>query len=384
MHICFLCDEYPPGLHGGIGSVTQTLAHALVRRGHTVTVLGVSKAHPAGEIDDDGVRVIRLPHALVARTGFLVNGYRRRAVLKRIQKEHAIDVLEGPESSLAVMPRFFPVPRAIRMHGGHHFFARTLGKAPTPWRGWLERRSFQRADYLCAVSKFVGETTRRLLRLGDRPIETLLNPIDTSRFAPMPGVPEEEGLIVFVGTVCEKKGVRQLVEAMGRIVEAVPTAHLLIVGRDWRDPESGTSFTEKLRGSIPHGIESKVVFRGPVAQEDLPQILARASMCVYPSHMEALPIAWLEGLAMGKAVVAASTGPGPEVIEDGISGLLCDPHDPGSIAERVILALRDEPMRKRLGAEARRRAVDRFSVEPLVDRNLKFYARCIRDWNART
>jgi glycosyltransferase involved in cell wall biosynthesis len=364
--------------------MTQTLGRAFVRRGHSVTVLGMMRAQPAGETDDNGVRVIRLPHAALARTGFVVNGHRQRVTLKRIQRERPIDLVDGPEGSLAALPRSFVAPKVIRMNGGHHFFATTLGKAPSPWRGWLERRSFQRADYLCAVSEFVGETTRRLLRLGNRPIETLRNPIDTSRFAPMPDVPEEEGLIVFVGTVCEKKGVRQLVEAMSRIVEAVPTAHLWIVGRDWRDPESGTSFTEKLRGSIPHGIESKVVFRGPVAQEDLPQILARASVCIYPSHMEALPIAWLEGLAMGKAVVAASTGPGSEVIEDGISGLLCNPHDPGSIAERVILALRDEPLRKRLGAEARRRAVDRFSVEALVDRNLAFYARCIRDWNART
>jgi glycosyltransferase involved in cell wall biosynthesis len=384
VHVCFLCDEYPPGPHGGIGSVTQTLAQSLVRRGHAVTVLGVSRGQTAGEFRDEGVKVIRLPHAQIPWTGFLVNGWRRRAALRKVQRERRIDVLEGPESSLAVTPRSFSAPRVIRMHGGHHFFATTLGKAPSPWRGWLERRSFRRADSLCAVSEFVAETTRRLLSLGDRPIETLLNPVDTSAFAPLPDVPEEEGLIVFVGTVCEKKGVRQLVEAMGRIVEAVPTAHLWIVGRDWRDPESGASFRDALERSIPQGVRSTIVFKGPVSREELPAILARASVCVYPSHMEALPIAWLEGLAMGKAVVAARTGPGPEVIEDGVSGLLCDPHDPGSIAEKVILALKDRSARNRLGVEARRRAVDRFSIEPLVEKNLDFYVRCIRDWNGRT
>lgn len=364
--------------------MTQMLARALVRRGHCVTVLGMAKDQRAGETDDEGVRVIRLPDATLAWTGFVVNGQRRRVALRGIQAERPIDLVEGPESSLAVLPRSFAAPKVIRMNGGHHFFATTLGKAPSPWRGWLERRSFQRADYLCAVSEFVGETTRRLLRLGDRPIETLLNPIDTVRFAPMADVPEEEGLIVFVGTVCEKKGVRQLVEAMGRIVEAVPTAHLWIVGRDWRDPESGASFTETLEGSIPQSVRPTIVFKGPVAREELPPILARASVCVYPSHMEALPLAWLEGMAMGKAVVAACTGPGPEVIKDGISGLLCDPHDPSSIAEKLILALQDEDLRKRLGTEARLQVVDRFSLESLVDRNLDFYARCVRDWNGRS
>jgi glycosyltransferase involved in cell wall biosynthesis len=363
--------------------MTQTLARALVRRGHVATVLGVSRGDSIGEIDDSGVRVIRLPHAEIPRTGFLVNGYRRREFLKRIRGEHAIDLLEGPESSLAVMPLLFPVPRVIRMHGGHHFFACTLGRAPSLWRGWLERRSFRRADYLCAVSRFVGDTTRRLLRLGNRPIETLFNPIDASRFAPMSDVSEEEGLIVFVGTVCEKKGIRQLIEAMGRIVEAVPAAHLRVVGRDWKDPDSGASFSEMLRRSIPPGMKSTIAFSGHVAREELPAILARASVCAYPSHMEALPVAWLEGLAMGKAVVAASTGPGPEVIEDGVSGLLCNPHDPGSVAEKLILALKDQGLRNRLGAEARRRAVDHFSLETLVDKNLAFYTRCIQDWDAR-
>jgi glycosyltransferase involved in cell wall biosynthesis len=91
--------------------------------------------------------------------------------------------------------------------------------------------------------------------------------------------------------------------------------------------------------------------------------------------MEAMPIAWLEGLATGKAVVASQTGPGPEVIDDGVTGVLCEPHDPDSIAARVISLLRDAPARRRLGAAARRMAVERYSLEMLVKRNLDYYAR---------
>jgi glycosyltransferase involved in cell wall biosynthesis len=230
------------------------------------------------------------------------------------------------------------------------------------------------------VSCFVAETTRQLLELGDRPMEILPNPVDTSAFRPRPEVPEETGLIVFVGTVCEKKGIRQLIHAMPGIAQAAPEAHLLVVGRDWRDRESGRSFTEYLRGLIPADLQERIVFQGAVEHDQLWRILARAAVCVYPSHMEALPVAWVEAMAMGKAVVASNTGPGPEVVEDGVSGLLCNPHQPESIAEKVIQLLKAPQLRRRLGAAARQRAVEHFSVEVLVGRNLDFYHRCVEDW----
>jgi glycosyltransferase involved in cell wall biosynthesis len=95
--------------------------------------------------------------------------------------------------------------------------------------------------------------------------------------------------------------------------------------------------------------------------------------------MEALPIAWVEGLAMGKAVVASETGPGPEVIEDGVSGLLCNPHDPDSIAAALLRVLNDAPLRARLGAAARQRAEQLFSLEKLVHDNIEYYERRVAE-----
>ena len=80
---------------------------------------------------------------------------------------------------------------------------------------------------------------------------------------------------------------------------------------------------------------------------------------------------------MGKAIVASKTGPGPEIVEGGVSGLLCDPHDPASIAEKVISLLKDTELRRRLGRQARSRAVELFSVDSLVERNERFYERCV-------
>lgn len=377
MHVCFLCNEYPPGPHGGVGSFTQTLARALTRRGHQVTAIGFYPRERAGEENDEGVRVLRLPHAELPGTGIVVNRARLRSALQQLHQQSLIDLIEGPEISLAVIPKNFPAVKVIRMNGGHQFFAATLGAQPRRWRSWLERRSFAHADRLCAVSNYVAETTRQLLHLGNQPIEILPNPVDTGRFQPQSPELEEEGLILFVGTVCEKKGVRQLVQAMPQIVAAAPHARLWIAGRDWNDPQTGESFTEKLRSLIPAELTDKIVFKGRIEHAELPSVMAKASICVYPSHMEAMPLAWLEGLAMGNAIVASQTGPGPEAIEDGVSGLLCNPHEPASIAEKIILLLKDNELRRRLAQQARQRAVNLFSVETLTQRNEEFYSRCI-------
>lgn len=379
MHICFICNEYPPGRHGGVGSFTQTLGRALAANGCRVTVAGVYPIEKKIREDDEGVSVIRLPHAGVRGTGYIVNGHRLAGELGALNRQHPIDVVDGPELSFANIRLSAPATNVIRMNGGHHFFMTTLGQRPAIWRSWQERRSFARANELCAVSEFVAETTRDLLKLGNRPIEILPNPVDTERFKPRPDIHEEDGLIVFTGTLCEKKGVRQLVQALPRIVAEVPWARMLIIGRDSVDPLTGGSFKSMLKRSIQPVLKPRVEFRDFVENHLLPETLARASVCVYPSHMEAQGIVIIEGMAMGKAVVTSKTGPGPELVEDDISGMLCNPYNPDSIAEKVINLLKDTQIRRQIGARARLRAVNKFSVETLAGRNVEFYKRCVEN-----
>lgn len=376
MHICYLCDEYPPATHGGYGTYTQTMARAMAARGEQVTVIGIYAGGPVGVEDDRGVSVVRLRHAPVPKTGILVNGARLRRALAGIQTRAPIDVIEGAELSLAMLTRRTPAVRIIRMHGGHHFFSVTLGRTPRLWRGWIEHQSFRRADYMCAVSRFVAETTRQLLRLGDRPIEILPNPVNAELFRPTPE-PPEDGLMLFVGTLCEKKGIRELLRALPTVVREVPHARLWVVGRDQRYPATNESFADRLRREIPPALMPHVEFKGAVAHHELPALMARAAVGIYPSHMESQGLAIIEAMASGKAVVATQTGPGPEIVEDGVSGLLCDPHDPAAIADRTIRILKDASLRNQLGAAARRRVQAEFSEPAIVERMRSYYRQCL-------
>jgi glycosyltransferase involved in cell wall biosynthesis len=305
-----------------------------------------------------------------------VNGARLRRELARIHAEAPISLIEGAEAAFAMIPRAFPVPKVIRLNGGHHFFAVTLGKKPRPWRSFIERRSFRRADHICAVSQFVADQTRPLLGLDGRPIEVLPNPVDVHHFQPT-ATPVVDGEMVFVGTLTEKKGVRQLVLAMPRILEAAPHARLVLVGRDTPDPADGGSYAAMLRSLLPPALASRIEFKGHVSRGDLPGILARASVAVFPSHMESQGLVIVEAMAAGKPVVTGMLGPGPEIVEHGISGMLCDPHDPESIADQVVTLLGDSALRARVGLAARVRAEQVFSENALVARTESFYARCV-------
>ncbi len=371
MHICYLCSEYPPAPHGGIGSFTQTLARALVRRGIQVSVVGAYSDEYAANDDDQGIPVIRISRRGLPIMRFLTNRRRLAEVLDRIHQKTTIDVVEGGELDLCGLNPSAPGLKLLRMHGGPHFFA--AGSRPNLWKGLKERWAFHIADEICAVSRYVGETTRRLLGLGGRSIEVIPNPVDVETFAPSRLPVEEEGLIVFTGTLTERKGIRQLVQAMPRILAEVPHARLEAYGGEEISSSSRVPFLRVLEASVPPQMKTRIEWKGRVPRAALAAALQRASVAVYPSHMEAMPIGWLEGLACGKAVVASRTGPGPELIDDGITGLLADPHDPGSIAENVIRVLKDVAFRRRLGAAARAAAVERYSLEKLADRNLAYY-----------
>ncbi len=136
MHICFLCNEYPPGLHGGIGSFTQTLGRRLAQRGCQVTVLGFYSIAGARQEEDEGVTVRRLPHTRLRGARLFLHGLALGRELRRLAPRGPVQVLDGPENAFAAVARSIPGCKIIRMHGGHHFFSVTLQRRPFGGAGW--------------------------------------------------------------------------------------------------------------------------------------------------------------------------------------------------------------------------------------------------------
>ena len=98
-----------------------------------------------------------------------------------------------------------------------------------------------------------------------------------------------------------------------------------------------------------------------------------ASVCCYPSHMEAMPLSWIEVMAMGKGFVGSQLGPGPEIIKPGHNGLMCNPLSPEDIANKIIWMLKNKERAVELGKNAREFALSNFSLEKIGPKNLELY-----------
>jgi len=375
MHVVFITSEYPtPGLpHGGIGTFVRFLASSLVQYGVEVSVVGFYKSNKAASIStEEGVVIHRLQPSRWKSMRFFDHSLRLNKRLKEINRKQKIDIVEAAELGLAFVQKTSGVKYVIRMHGGHHFFSQAEKRKISPWRGFQEKRSFAKADALVGVSQYVVNHTASYLGFDATKVPVIFNPVNLQKFHQTNPSKIVAGRIVFVGTVCEKKGVRQLVMAMPAICKEVPTAHLMIAGRDWYFSD-GQSYIQYLKKFIEPDVKDRISFLGTLANTEVPSLIESAELCAYPSHMEAMPLAWLEGLAMGKAVVASKTGPGPEVIEDGITGLLCDPYNPIDIAEKINSVLKNSENRDGMGEHARHDIMHRFNIDKLVRQNIDFY-----------
>ena len=372
MHICFLTNEYPKKdfPHGGIGSFVKTIAQELVKNGIKVSVLGFNYTDNYEETIDCGVLIFRLKQAKIKGLSWHFNFRKINAKLEEINNSDKIDIVEASELGLAFIKKNTTTKYIIRLHGGHHFFAESENRKINWWKGFQEKRSFKKADGFIAVSKFVKSHTEKYLSYNNKPIEFINYPINSDLFIPIEGK-IILNKIVFAGTVCEKKGVRQLIQAFQIVKKQFPDATLDIYGRDWFYAD-GCSYIEMLKNKEIKDSKS-ITFKGSVKYEEIPNKYAQAEVCVFPSHMETQGLVAPEAMAMEKMVVFSQQGPGPETIIDYETGLLCNPHDPEDIAEKIIWVFNNLEKTNEITKNARISVLNKFNIEKITQKNIDFY-----------
>jgi glycosyltransferase involved in cell wall biosynthesis len=376
MHICFITDHYPkPGeAIGGIGIFTQTLGRALVKNGVQVTVVGAGYKSAAIE-NDEGVTVIRIARSKWPFLKFVQQVWNINSHIKKAHRANSIDIIECSEVGLALIRKIKGIKFLIRLHGGHHFFSHYQNQKLVPKTVWQEKQSFKKADALLACSNFVNQQTAKYLHYNPATATVIYNSInvlDTKAYK----VDVLQYSILFCGTLCEKKGVRQLVMAFSKVKAAIPQARLVLAGKP-QISSDGISYIEILKPYISPDLSASITFIGPVPHYEIYNHMAAAHVCVYPSHMEALPMVWLESMALGKPVVASELGPGPEVITHGKDGLLCNPHNPDDIAEKLIEMLQNNALADNCGKAAKETVRQKFNIDTTVQQNIHFYKKLI-------
>lgn len=375
MHIVFLTNEYPkPNFpHGGVGTFIQSLARWLVNQGHQVSVIGVNYISNDEQESVHGVVIYRLKKQFKKGLTWWLHAQSINKKLEELHVEKPIDIVEGSELAFAFIQKIPGVKYLIRLHGGHHFFAESENREINWWKGFQEKRSFKKADAIVGVSQYVVDHTSRYFSFDEKKRGVIFNPANLEKFHQADRSKSIKGRIFFAGTVCEKKGIRQLIQAMPIIKKEVPEAHLLIAGRDWKFPKTENSYIEYVKQFIDPSIKDAILFLGPLPNQDIPRYIEEADVCCYPSHMEAMPLAWIEVMAMGQAFVGSKLGPGPEIIKHGESGLMCNPLAPADIAVKVIYMLKNSQEARKMGRIAREFALQNFSLDIIGQKNFELY-----------
>jgi glycogen synthase len=373
LRACFICSEYPPALHGGIGSVTQLLARGLRRRGHDVRVIGVCPAG-SGELayeEDEGVRVWRLSEP-AHPGGWIAARYALYRTVRAWSRRGEIDFVEAPDwAGWTAGWAGLGVPIIVRLHGSESYFAAEMKTTAPRIIRLLERAAVRGAHARCSVSRYTASRTAELFGLpACDPV--VYNPVE---IAEAPPAPRSRHRVVFSGTLTRKKGIFALLRAWPAVLATVPDARLHLYGKAVDTAGSaGPPATEVIAAAGP-----SVVWHGHVARPALLEALRAARAAVFPSYAEAFAMAPLEAMACGCPTIYTRRGSGPELAEDGREALLVDPDDPEELARAMVSLLTDDALAHRLGTAGRAAVRGRFSLDALVRQNESFFRSCLTD-----
>jgi glycosyltransferase involved in cell wall biosynthesis len=227
----------------------------------------------------------------------------------------------------------------------------------------VRRYELDRVEAVIAISRQVEQS---LIAGGvsEKNVRTLYSGIDLFErqlthdgqpIRQMIGLPNGAVLLGTVANLFPRKGYEVMLRALPVIVRAVPTAHYMIVGSD------DQGYADRLKRLAQ---ELKIADRVHIVgfQDPVQPFLAALDLYVHPALMEGFGIAVVEAMAMGKAVVATTTGGLPEVVAHGETGLLVPPGDAELLAATVVTLLEDRDRREQMGCNGKARAQERFSL----------------------
>jgi glycosyltransferase involved in cell wall biosynthesis len=298
----------------------------------------------------------------------LVSFYARLPLLVRDEVrtfDPDVIVTQSPYEAVVVRPVRGRARLLLEVHGDWNTAARLYGSplraVLDPVSRQLARAAVRAADAVRTVGPF---TSRLVTEAGATPAATFTTYTDVSAFTHTPPQPlPEQPSALFVGVLERYKNVAGVAEAWRRVAAQLPDARLRLVG-DGR----GTDVVARLVDDVPGRTE----WTRRLTPDEVAQALDDATVLLLPSFSEGLPRVAMEAFARGRPVIGARAGGIPDIVEDGVNGLLVDPQDPGSIAAALVRVLSDRELAERL-ADGAAASAEQWLQPPEV------YARRLRE-----
>jgi len=396
--------EYPPDTaDGGIATYLWQAARLLCGRGHHVEVFAGARGREGTFDEGDGVTIHRIACADGERARFY------RPVATAFEQRHAevgFDVVEGADylADARDIPAYCPdIPLVVRLHTGTYLLNRLNRSHVSPilklrvllgaWRHgmrppWhydkardVERLHALDADHVTSPCSAMSNEMISVWDLDPQRV-TLLPPpyVPAQALLDVP-VETHTNTVTFLGRLEMRKGVLDLAGAIPRILRRHPQMRFRFVGRPHHySPEPGLDMRQYLERELACFGES-VEFAGRVSLDQLPDVLARTDVCVFPSVWEAWGYVCAEAMAAARGVVGSNAGGIADLLAPDAKGtrvgLLVPPNHPPRLAKAVCELFEQPQQRLEMGRRARQRIIEEFGAETMGPRMEECFRRAI-------
>jgi len=388
MKVCMVTTSFPRWKGDGQGIFILDLARAIVQEGIRVQVIAMHSPGAATYECIDGVKIYRPKYwwpenleMLRKEGGGLPATLRKHpwifwqifpliitqilALLNRAEGSHIIHAHWSLSAGISCLGKFISrksYPVIATVHGSDVFQV-----TRNPLGAALTRFMLQGCDRIVGVSQSLIDA---VIKIGLHPdkLSVISNGVDIKRFRPI-SPQYRQDIILYVGSLIERKGLKFLLSALPSVFQAFPNYHLLIVGE-------GPQYPTLKQMSSSLGIADKVMFLGFQPHDQVRSLMQQAKLLVLPSTEEAQGVVLLEALACGTPVVASRVGGIPEVITSDV-GVLVPCADTDALSEAISSILSDTDRWLNMSEQARARAEKLYSWDQIAKQWISVYEEVI-------
>lgn len=383
MRVCVVTTAFPRWPGDGQAVFVWEAVRAIARQGIQVQVVAMHSPETEVREQMDGIEVVRprywwperwellrkegpagiplawqkYPLARVQILPFLlVHALTATRIARSCDVVHAQWTLSAAAAYLG--KRIHGCPIAVTVQGSDIFQV-----TRHPLGAWLTREVLRRCDRITALSQALRQTACSIGVDPDR-IRIIPNGVDTGYFVP-PADGDRDKVILYVGTLIERKGVKYLIAAMPGILQSFPNHRLVLVGDG---PEAS-----RLKHQVERlGLGERVSFVGFLPPDQVRGWMQRARVLVLPSLEEGMGVVLLEALACGTPVVGSQVDGIQEVITPDV-GHLVPPADSAALSEAIHSVLSDSQQWVAMSQQGRQRAVTRYDWDHIAKQFVNIY-----------
>jgi len=366
---------------GGMERQAWRLARELAKKGIKITIITsifvtkfILKDIPWKREVKDEVHVYRVPlkqwKYFTSIIFYLISLFLTFSLRKKFDVIYGVQLYSyGAIASLAGKLLHKPVAVKIAC-GGYCGDISMFSRLPL---GWLAKRFAQSADVYVSLSKQI-EKELKGAGFDKGEIVHIPNGIDTSVFYSAGSIEEKKELrkklslpckkmVTFVGRLDPQKRADLLIEVFKEVHRLFNSAYLVIIGDG---PE---------RKKLEEMADENILIKGVVS--NVAEYLRASDLLVLPSLAEGMSNVILEAMATGLPVITTNISSNPEVIDNGIDGVLLDPEDKSGFKKNILKILTDESFASKIGQNAREKVVEKFSIESIAEKYRELFDRLV-------